>query len=158
MNLDLFELSKDEQLNFLGYKDVKKLEVYLDKVKKSLENQSLSTKWWDLIHRETGETMGNCGFHNWSEHHERAELGYALHEDFRGEKIMTEAVLKVLAFGFNEMKLNRIEALVGTDNIPSIKIIENAGFKKEGLLRSHYKENNVITDSLIYSLLKTEYE
>jgi ribosomal-protein-alanine N-acetyltransferase len=51
---------------------------------------------------------------------------------------MTEAVSSIIDYGFNKLNLHRIEALVGSNNIPSLKIMENHNFTKEGLLRQHY--------------------
>ena len=56
------------------------------------------------------------------------------------------------------MNLNRMEALVGPNNIASIKVIEKNGFVKEGIMRGHYKVGDGYEDSLIYSVLKSEYK
>lgn len=56
------------------------------------------------------------------------------------------------------MKLNRIEAFIGPKNQASIKLINKLNFVKEGHLREHYSENNRIEDSIVYSLLRKEYE
>ena len=157
MNQDLVNFSSEKQMDFLGIEDLEQLNIQIEKIGKNLKNASIGNKWWDIIEGKSNSVIGNCGLHNWQEEHERAELGYNLHEKYRGNNYMMEAVTSLLAYGFKEMKLNRIEALVGLDNIPSIKIIERSGFVKEGVLREHYKENDEITDSLIYSLLKSEY-
>lgn len=46
----------------------------------------------------------------WSPMHSRAELGFILSKDHWGNGIILEAASKVIEFGFNKMKLNRIEA------------------------------------------------
>jgi ribosomal-protein-alanine N-acetyltransferase len=55
------------------------------------------------------------------------------------------------------MGLNRIEAFAGKWNIPSLKILKGAGFKEEGVLRSHFLKNGVYEDSVCFSLLRDEY-
>ena len=158
MNINLISFSDKKQMEFLGIDDPKELNSQIEKIKKSLNNKNIGHKWWDIIESKSNSVIGSCGLHSWHPEHERAELGYNLHEKYRGNKYMIEAVTSVLVHGFKEMKLNRIEALVGLDNIPSIKIIEKSGFTKEGILREHYKENGEITNSLIYSLLKSEFK
>ena len=56
------------------------------------------------------------------------------------------------------MGLNRVEALIGPNNIASLKLIAKMDFTKEGVLRSHYFVNDRLEDSIIYALLKKEYE
>lgn len=70
---------------------------------------------------------------------------------------MTESVKAVLSYGFNDLSLNRIEALVDIKNEISIKILNKFGFRKEGILRQHICNNNTSSDSLIFALLKEEY-
>ena len=70
---------------------------------------------------------------------------------------MTEAVSSIIDYGFNELNLHRIEALVGSNNIPSLKIIESQHFTKEGLLRQHYYLANKYEDSIVFSILYKEY-
>jgi len=107
---------------------------------------------------EQGGFIGWCGFHTWYTHHSRAELGYGLTVEHAKQKgYMTEVLPYVLRHGFEQMHLNRIEALIGPDNIPSLKLVEKFGFTKEGVLRSHYYKNGYAEDSVVYSLLRNEY-
>ena len=111
-----------------------------------------------MVYKGTGEIIGGCGFHNWLTEHRKAELGYALTKDeYKGKGLMTEALENVIAYGFGKMNLNRIEACIGPENIPSLKLVKKFGFKEEGYLRQHYFKDNVLQDSIIFSLLKEEY-
>ena len=112
-----------------------------------------------IILKETNETIGRCGYHNWYLDHHKAEIGYHLHQDKHKRKgYMTEAVTKILDYGFNELSLNRIEANVAPDNLASVTLIKNFGFSQEGHLRQHYVVGEETMDSLIFSLLKEEYK
>ena len=46
--------------------------------------------------------------------------------------LMTEALKAVLNYGFTELKLHRIEALIDAQNEPSLKLLLRYGFSKEG--------------------------
>jgi ribosomal-protein-alanine N-acetyltransferase len=70
---------------------------------------------------------------------------------------MSEAVSRVIRYGFEEMKLFRIEAFVHPTNAPSIKIIEKNGFFYEGHKKQDYLVDGVYEDSLVYGLLKKDY-
>ncbi len=112
-----------------------------------------------LLSEKTSNTIiGRCGLHNWNIEHNRAEIGYNLVDDnFKRKGFMTEAVRAVIDYGFNTLKLHRLEALVGSNNTPSLKIIENNHFIREGLLRQHFYVAEKFEDSIVYSLLRSEY-
>ena len=114
---------------------------------------------FQLIEKDSGRIIGACGFHTWSPQHFRAEIGYHLNDDADKRKgYMSEAVYAVLAYGFDEMKLHRVEALADPDNVPSIKIIEKFNFTFEATLREHYNVDGIMEDSVMYSLLKNEFK
>jgi ribosomal-protein-alanine N-acetyltransferase len=146
-----------EQLAFFGIEDKASLQLQLNKIEKRLSEGQTEWQKWDLIEQNTQKVMGSCSLFNWHAVHERAEIGYLLHERFRGNGYMIEALHAVVDYGFNSMKLNRIEAFMKPDNQGSKRIVEKLGFKQEGLLREHYKFENRIYDSLVFSLLKSEH-
>lgn len=146
-----------EQLNFFGFQSAEQLDRELAKIEERNAQPEKGVVKWDLVDRESGKVVGNCGFHNWLAGHEKAELGYFLHEAFRKKGYMLEALESVIGYGFNTMRLNRIEAFVSPENLPSVRIMEKLGFTKEGLLREHYKFEGRIYDSIVFSLLRSEY-
>jgi len=68
-----------------------------------------------------------------------AYLGYGLGVDHAGKGYMTEAVHLVLKFAFTQLDLHRIEANVQPQNVPSIRLLERCGFKKEGFSEKYLK-------------------
>ena len=69
---------------------------------------------------------------------------------------MSEALLKVIEFGFNEFKLHSIMGNVNPQNKRSIKLLEKYGFKKEAHFREDYLYNGKYLDSIIYCLLEND--
>lgn len=69
---------------------------------------------------------------------------------------MSEALKRVLDFGFGTMQLNRIEALVFAQNIPSHRLLKKLGFKREGVLREYEFVKERFVDLTMYSLLRRE--
>lgn len=67
-----------------------------------------------------------------------AELSYYFSAEYWGKGFATEAVREVVRFGFDDLKLHRIQATVMPDNIASLKVLKNVGFQEEGLLRKYY--------------------
>jgi len=78
-------------------------------------------------------------------------------DKYKGRGYMKEAMLPILNYGFESMSLQRIEALISPDNEPSLKLIKRFGFTQEGYLREHYMNDNKLDDSIIFSLLKREF-
>jgi ribosomal-protein-alanine N-acetyltransferase len=154
---EVLNLGIEAQLAFFGLQDIGRLEKELAKIQERFEKRITDRKKWYLVEKITNRVIGACGFHNWLPHHERAELGYSLYEGFHGMGFMSEALECVIAYGFHEMGLNRIEAFISPDNGPSKKLIWKLGFTLEGLLREHYRHEDKIYDSEVYSLLKSEY-
>lgn len=111
-----------------------------------------------LIEKSSGLIIGRCGLHNWNVDHNRAEIGYHMTIESKKQKgLMSEAVKAILDYGFFQLKLHRIEALVGTNNTASLKIMEKYGFVKEGTLRQHYLVDGIYEDSAAFSILRNEY-
>ena len=85
----------------------------------------------------------------------RAEMGYELSEKHWRKGIMSEAIMKVIDFGFNTLERTRIQATVCNENTASEQILLKNGFHYEGLLRQ-YEEHCVtkkVKDMKLYSII-----
>lgn len=85
-----------------------------------------------------------------------AELGYWLGRDFRGQGIMTEAVKRMCREAFGVWNIVRIQAEVFGSNLASCRVLEKAGFLREGTKRAGVYKGGRILDSCIYALVKEE--
>jgi ribosomal-protein-alanine N-acetyltransferase len=155
----IFEnFSKDEIKKILGHRTEEDYQKEEYKYKNGYASYNRRFILFLLSEKTTNDIIGRCGLHNWNEEHNRAEIGYnILEENFKRKGLMTEAVSAIIDYGFNKLKLQRIEALVGSNNIPSLKIIENHHFTKEGILRQHYYAADKYEDSILFSILYNEY-
>lgn len=132
---------------------------HLDMHEKGMETNRLSLLYFLLTDKETGQPLGTCGFHTWNATHGRADLFYSLLADeYKQKGLMTEALERVLAYGFETMRLHRVAALVWRENIPSLKLLEKFGFTFEGTLREDYVVDGKNEDSECYSLLAWEWK
>ena len=109
---------------------------------------------WAITYKGSPKLIGIIGHYRIKPEHHRAEIGYMLHKEHNGKGIITEAVQEVVKYGFNEMKLHSIEAIIDPENFGSEKVLQKCGFIKE----AHFKENEFFEgrfiDSVIYSILK----
>ena len=155
----IFEnFSKDEIKKILGHRTDEDFQKEEYKYKNGYSSYNRAFILFLLTEKITNTIIGRCGLHNWNKEHQRAEIGYNISdENYKRKGLMTEAVSSIIDYGFNKLNLHRIEALVGSNNIPSLKIMENHNFTKEGLLRQHYNVADKYEDSIVYSILYNEY-
>ncbi len=86
------------------------------------------------------------------------EIGFILSRSAWGKAIAREAVSRVIQHGFDQLDLRRIYADVDPDNIASIKLLEKLGFKQEGYLRQEWETHIGVRDSLIFGLLRDDWQ
>ncbi len=94
-----------------------------------------------------GITLGNIR-HGVSQ---SGHIGYWIGERYAGRGMMTDAVKVLARFSFDTLRLHRIEAACIPDNIRSIRVLEKAGFRREGLLRSYLRINGIWQDHYLYA-------
>lgn len=84
----------------------------------------------------------------------RGEIGYAIKAKYWGKGIATGAVKLVLSCVFKELKcLDRVEGLVFEENKASQRVLEKAGFVKEGVLRKYFLVKGKSRDIVVYSVV-----
>ena len=155
------DMSQDEQLDILGLNSIEKLLEEKEKYKKGLSTYNKKFLYFQLLKQESRKIIGWCGYHIWYLDHKRAEIGYGLFEnDDKGKGLMSEAIIPIVDYGFIQMELNRIEAVIEPENKASIKLVNKLNFVREGQLREHYYnfKNNKMEDSIVFALLKSEYK
>ncbi len=150
----------DEQLlSFLGIADMKTLAIEKEKYRKGLSTFNKTFLYFKVLDKTNEKVIGWCGYHTWYLDHNRAEIGYGLYDDaYKQKGLMSEALKTILDYGFNQIKLHRVEALIGSENEASQNLVKKFGFTYEGKLREHYFVNNRMEDSLVFRLLKNEYQ
>lgn len=103
--------------------------------------------------REDGQLLGSCILFHFEKGSRRAELGYCLARAAQGRGYMGEALRRLLAFAFDEIDLNRLEAVIDPRNRPSAASLERLGFRQEGLLAQRWIVSGEVSDSALYGLL-----
>ena len=102
---------------------------------------------------------GAISFHSISVKNSVGELGYWMTASMRGKGIATIAAQMLTDFGFASIGFKRIEALVDKENIPSQKLLESAGYQREGLLRKKVsRDDGRQVDMYLFAALPEEWE
>jgi RimJ/RimL family protein N-acetyltransferase len=106
-----------------------------------------------------GEAAGGIGFVRGTDV-ERfgAEIGYWLGEAFWGRGIITEALELVTAYAFEQFDLLRLYALPFADNAGSIRVLEKAGYTREGVLRSSCVKYGQRRDQILYARVNPSWK
>lgn len=123
-----------------------------------LEQEGKTYNRWVMVRKSDHQLIGTCGFHKWDKRYFRAEIGYDLGPDFWGQGYMMESLQVVISYGYEQMGLNRIDALVYTENNRSIQLLQKLGFKQEGVLRDYFYLDGNFYDHSIFALLQREWK
>ncbi len=96
---------------------------------------------WAIEERAIGKS-GTGVFHGWAglfplDDTQEIELAYRLAKSSWGRGIATEAARPLLAYGFDELRLDPIVAVTAPENRASRRVLEKLGFRYQGL-RSAY--------------------
>ena len=82
-----------------------------------------------------------------------AKLGYWVGEHYARQGFARASVKAACRFCFETLGLHRVEAAVQSDNLASIKVLENVGFQREGTARDYLKIDGKWQDHIVYAKL-----
>jgi RimJ/RimL family protein N-acetyltransferase len=107
------------------------------------------------IRNSEGELIGAIGVAGDLERgSHRVEIGYWLASGHRGKGIMGAAIVEFCDFLFSEFRVGRIFATPFAGNASSHRVLEKAGFLREGLARSYHRKGAEIIDAVIYAKIE----
>ena len=85
------------------------------------------------------------------------EIGWVFHPNFHGLGYASESALKVIEYGFTELKLHRIIATSQTENTRSWKLMDRLGMRREGHFKEAVLKEGRWLDEYIYAILSKEF-
>jgi ribosomal-protein-alanine N-acetyltransferase len=112
---------------------------------------------WGITFKDNEKLIGTIGFWRIDKDHYRTEIGYMLHPDHWRKGIISEAMDAVIDFAFRELKFHSIEAQLTPENVGSVKVLEKAGFTKEGHFKENYFFEGKFSDTAVYSKLNPDH-
>lgn len=105
-----------------------------------------------------GKFAGVFSFHTIHHEDHRAEIGYWLVPELRGKKVATSTVKLLTSYGFETIGFKRIEAMVNAPNTASQKLLINAGYSHEGILRDRkVAPDGSAEDMYLYAALSRDW-
>jgi len=126
---------------------------WLEEQYKSDEQMNLA-----IVLKDGDRHIGNCGFNDIDYVDRCGVFGILIGEkDCWGQGYAPEAAKLVLKYGFEELGLHRIELEVYSHNARAVRAYEKVGFRREGTLRESYYRNGVYHDTIVMSVLESEW-
>ncbi|MHA2392362.1 MAG: GNAT family N-acetyltransferase [Promethearchaeota archaeon] len=145
-------------LEFLGeYAPIVQLsKTYVEKT----VNESSNDNKMFLIEKKDGKKIGMIHYFmvRGGGPYNLLEIGYTVIPSERKKGYCTEAVKIIVDFIFLSKEVERIQANTDTENIASQKVLEKAGFTKEGIVRKMLFTRGKWADSSLYSILREEWK
>ncbi|WP_406945898.1 GNAT family N-acetyltransferase [Halobacillus sp. SY10] len=115
--------------------------------------------FFGIFHKDTDELIGTVHlFQVLRGSLQSAFIGYFLDKDYNGRGFTTEAVRLLVNHAFVDLHLHRIEAGVMPQNKASIRVLEKAGFHKEGMAKKNVKINGKWEDHQVLAIINPDDE
>lgn len=115
-------------------------------------NEPRST--FDLAVTGDAEVIGSCRVQRDALDETRAEIGYLLRRNVWGRGYGTEVAQLLIAFGFDDLGIRRLDAIVDERNVASIRVLEKVGMRPIGALPAGRQVAERRDPSLIYALTR----
>lgn len=112
---------------------------------------------WAVTEKDNDKCIGIMGFYRTRPENYRTELGYMILPEYHNKGYVSEAVDTLLNYAFNTLNFHSIEAIIDPENSASERVLQKNGFVKEAHLIENEFYNNRFIDTVIYSLLKRNY-
>lgn len=150
-SVEFFEWASDEEvvrwMMWERYNRIEDVEIFIrDVVEKHpwFMGISVNNKIVGSITLDRGKGPNRC----------KVELGYVLAKSHWGKGVATQAVIEALREAFHDPIITRVEAYVDPQNIASQRVLEKAGFLKEGLIRRCTIQKDEVKDRFLYSFVR----
>lgn len=111
---------------------------------------------WAVVERASGRMIGTCGFTRFRFEDDCGEIGYVLNPAVWGRGYAPEALRALLAFGFDTLGLERIEAKFIEGNDRSLRVMEKIGMRLEGYHRNGMRIKGTLRTVGVCSILRGE--
>ena len=151
---ELFFLRSDQRvIQHLARKPAESVAVvkeFIQLIQANLEKGE-SILWAIALNTKPGELIGTICFWNLQPENFRAEIGYVLHPDHWRKGLMKEAMIAVIDYGFQKMKLHSIEARLFAGNDASAFLLEKLSFTRDAYFKEDTFFDGDFLDTLVYS-------
>ena len=153
----LHSLPETDEFNTLGIPE------HVEETQSIMESWVFDNQQHEIKHytfaieqRTIGQFIGLIALKLGKRKYKRGEVWYKLHSGYWGNGFATEALIRILDFGFEHLKLHRIEAGCAVGNTGSIRVLEKAGMVREGRKRQVLPLKSGWSDNFEYAIVETD--
>jgi len=154
----MLENTTDEEIRYMtGTKP----NFTLNQIKAHINNVNNDSSRYDfaICLKNNDQMIGELSIFEIDEENNKAGFRISMSSiELTGKGYGTEAIIIVLRFVFEELKLNRLQLEVFSHNLRGIRVYEKVGFVKEGVLRESLYYNGTYSDEIIMAILRKDYE
>lgn len=111
---------------------------------------------WVMRGKNTGVYVGEVGLNLSASKYAKGEIHYSLLPEHWGKGYASETVQAIINYGFETLKLHRIEAGVAVENTKSVNLLEKARMRREGICRKILPLQTGWMDNYMYAILDTD--
>lgn len=156
---DLYEYGRDplvaQHVLWDAYRSIADARAYVRYLQRQYRGDQPAS--WCIEHTPSGRVVGTIGLMWWNREHGSAEVGYSLSRAYWNQGLMTEALVEVLRYCFEELGIHRIEAQHELENPASGRVMEKVGMRKEGTLRGRLYNKGRYVDVVLYAMLREDW-
>jgi len=157
---EIFELrSNPETMKFIPRPLAKTKEdalEHLETIDKNIENNKGIN--WAITLKGNPKLIGIIGHYRLQPENHRCEIGYMILPQYNGQGIVSEAIKLVLEYGFDDLQMHSIEAVIDPENRASERVLQKNGFVKEAHILENELWDGKFWDTVIYSILKRNFK
>ncbi|MSQ48138.1 MAG: N-acetyltransferase [Deltaproteobacteria bacterium] len=111
-----------------------------------------------VIVANEGGLLGGCGLNFIDWENRRANLGYWVRSSATRCGVATTATRLLAQWGFENTKLDRLELVISTKNLASLRVATKAGAVREGILRSRLVLHGETHDAEVFPFIRRDFE
>lgn len=154
---------------YLSLKEIYQFEpgepISLEEAKKIASERAMGTDFWAVTPKDNKKKLiGHVSFiQTEPKYFLTWEIGYIFNPSFQNKGYASEAARAIIKYAFTELGAHRIVGHCNPENIPSWRVLEKCGMKREGLLRKNaffHKDRNgkpLWIDSYEYAILAEDF-
>lgn len=111
-----------------------------------------------IVVPESGAIIGDCGIHFRRDEPLQVELGITLAPSHQGRGLATEALDRVLEYGFDVLGKHRASAITDADNHAAASLFRRLGFRQEAHFVEHVWFKGSWGSEYQFALLQREWQ
>lgn len=147
-------INNPENNRFLHYD----IPICVEKTEKWFDSHLGEDTRYDAVIEVDGLPVGTIGLLEIDRKNAKAEYYIAMGEtSYKGKGVAKEASRLILAYGFEELGLNRIYLFTEVENVVAQKLFERVGFVREGVIRQDIASHGKYVDRIAYGFLREDW-